>query len=170
MAEVMAQLGSFQFSIDTAAFQSMRRARSYRWPSQDRLTRRPARQFVGPGEENVSLSGVVYPGEIGGSADPIQALRDLADAGKPQRLIASPQARTGVILGLWVILKVDETGTLFLPGGKPRKVEFTIDLSHYGDNQSSASESGIRPNGFSEINRTVTQRFGEINRTVTQLF
>lgn len=42
----------FYFNLDTAAFDELRRQTEFRWASQERLSRRPAQQGVGMGEEN----------------------------------------------------------------------------------------------------------------------
>ena len=38
---VMMQLGAFQFSISTAAYQELTRRSEYRWASQDRFGKQP---------------------------------------------------------------------------------------------------------------------------------
>jgi len=45
----MLQLGSFQFSIQSTAYQTLQRSIEYRWPAQDRFGKEPALQYVGPG-------------------------------------------------------------------------------------------------------------------------
>ena len=51
MRETMMALGSYRFSIDSAAYQELKHSQAYRWQAQERLQRRPAMQFVGAGEE-----------------------------------------------------------------------------------------------------------------------
>ncbi len=141
-AEVMIQIGSFQFSIDTAAYQSLQRAKGYRWVAQDRINRRPAQQFVGLGSESISLAGIIYPG-VFGTLDQISKMREVADTGEPLNLVVSPNGNTGEILGLWVILSISETNTIFIAGGVPRKIEFTMEIAHYGDDSDSSSASPV---------------------------
>lgn len=66
MTDVMMGLGEFRFSIDTAAYQSLRRSNEWRWASQPRIGRRPALQAVGVGAHTITLSGFILPHWRGG--------------------------------------------------------------------------------------------------------
>jgi phage protein U len=66
MNETLLALGTYRFSIDTAAYQTLKRRQSYRWQSQERLLRSPAQQFVGLGDDTITLAGVIYPHYRGG--------------------------------------------------------------------------------------------------------
>jgi len=132
MAEVMLQLGDYPFGIDTAAYQRLRRVAEYRWPAQDRIGRDPALQYVGPGRQRIDLAGVIYPGEFG-TPDQVARMRSEAGKGAPLLLVAAPEANQGVILGYWVITRIEETGTEHLPGGAPRRIDFRMELGYYGE-------------------------------------
>lgn len=56
----------FYFNLDTAAFDELKRSSEYRWASQVRLSRRPAQQAVGMGEERITLTGAIFGGFKGG--------------------------------------------------------------------------------------------------------
>ncbi|PNB76723.1 phage tail protein, partial [Pseudomonas sp. FW305-BF6] len=56
----------YYFNLDTAAFDELRRSTEFRWASQERLSRRPAQQAVGMGEEKITLKGAIFPGFKGG--------------------------------------------------------------------------------------------------------
>lgn len=127
-ASVMLQLGSFQFGINTAAYQTLQRSTEWRWPSQDRFGKGPVLQHVGPGAETITLPGVVYP-EWRGGLGQMDALRALAAEGKPQTMIDG----TGNVLGRWVIERVEEKQAVFADAGVPRKQEFTVQLRRYFD-------------------------------------
>ena len=66
MAEVMMQLGFFQFSIDAATYQRLSRSTEYRWARQARIGTNDALQFTGYGPETIALEGVIYPHFRGG--------------------------------------------------------------------------------------------------------
>lgn len=125
-ASVMLQLGSFQFGVSTAAYQTLQRTTEYRWPSQDRFGQMAALQYVGPGSDSITLPGVIYPEWRGGLAV-VDGLRRLADQGRPQRMVDG----RGTILGRWVIERVEEKQSVFADAGVPRKVEFTLNLRRY---------------------------------------
>ena len=50
----------YYFNLDTAAFEEISRTTDFRWSSQERLTRRPAQQAIGMGEERINLKGSIY--------------------------------------------------------------------------------------------------------------
>lgn len=129
----MLSLGGIRFSINAAAYQSFRRSTQYRWPLLNRFGQRPARQFVGLGDETINLQGVIYPAFRGGPSA-VERMRDQAAKGKALAMVSSQ----GAVLGRWVILSAEETRTVFFPNGTPRKIEFTLSLAHYGTDQRTA--------------------------------
>ena len=127
----MLQLGNFQFSIQTTAYQTLQRSTEYRWPTQDRFGKEPALQYVGPGAHTISLDGVVYP-EWRGGLGQLDTLRAMAAVGKAQTMVDG----RGNILRRWVIERVDEKQSVFADAGVQRKQEFTINLRLYiGDEE-----------------------------------
>jgi len=128
MAETIMTLGRYRFSMATAAYQELRHSVEYRWPKQDRLTRKPARQFTGPRDETIGLSGVIYPHHQGGLTQ-LDAMRTEAGQGKPLMLTDG----LGHVWGQWVILRVEDTGTVFWSNGAPRKIDFRLELARYGE-------------------------------------
>ena len=89
MAErVMLGLGEFRFEIATLAYQKFSLNQSWRWQEQARINRDPALQFVGRNVGEIELDGVIYPSFKGGLGQ-IEAMRSLADAGKPLQLVVS---------------------------------------------------------------------------------
>lgn len=127
----MLQLGAFQFGVNTAAYQSLKRSSEWKWPSQDRFGNPPALQYVGAGADSITLPGVIYPEWRGGNGQ-LDNLRALAEKGEPQKMIDG----SGSILGDWVIERIEENQSVFAAGGSPRKQEFTIQLRRYfGDSE-----------------------------------
>ena len=126
--EIMMGLGDFRFSLPTAAYDGFQRQTEYRWPSQDRIKKGPALQFVGPGGETLELSGTIYPQYKGGLGQ-INAMRAQADLGTPLILVDGG----GHVLGYWVIESVAETRSVFFADGTPRKLEFKLAIRRYND-------------------------------------
>lgn len=124
---VMMALGAFRFGVNRASYQSFTRSASWRWEQQDRLGRAPALQYLGPGADEISLEGVIYPHFKGGLRQ-IELMRQVANLGKPQILVDG----LGWVWERWVITAVEERKSLFLADGAPRKIEFTIGLTAYG--------------------------------------
>lgn len=73
---MMLALGMFVFMRQTLPHQTMQRESDYRWPSNSRIGKRDAYQFLGVGEENITLAGVLYPELTGGQADDDHAQAD----------------------------------------------------------------------------------------------
>lgn len=124
----MMTLGGFQFGVATAAYQELRRSTEYHWPSQPRFGGAPAVQFVGAGDDTISLPGVIYP-EFNGGTGQLDALRALADTKRPLLMIDG----RGNVLGNWVIERVEEGQETFAQAGVARKQAFVLSLKKYGD-------------------------------------
>ena len=127
----MARIGSFTFSIDSAAFQQLERKTSYKWAKQERIGRNPALQFVGREAETITLQGTIYPHFRGGLGQMAQ-IRALAGSGMPQDF-AMCDSESGTVMGRWVVESVRETRTVFFADGAPRKIDFSITLTEYGE-------------------------------------
>lgn len=125
---VMLQLGGYQFGINTAAYQELTRAASWTWAPQERFGQMPGQQYTGPGEETISLPGLIFPEWRGGFGQVAQ-MRALAAEAKPLPLVDG----AGASMGRWVIVRVDETQSTFAAAGAPRRVEFTIELRRFPD-------------------------------------
>jgi phage protein U len=118
----------FYFNLDTAAFNELRRQTEFRWASQERLSRRPAQQAVGVGEDKLSLKGVIFPTFKGGLKQ-LDTLRSIGGQLLPLNLTTG----YGVVLGTWCLRSMDEEQGALLAGGIPRKQTFSLEFSRYGD-------------------------------------
>lgn len=121
---MMLTLGMFVFMRQTLPFQTMQRDAEYRWPSNPRVGQRDAYQFLGVGEEKVTLSGVLYP-ELTGGRITMTTVRLMAEEGRAWPLIDG----AGAIYGMYVINNVSETGSVFFSDGTARKIDFTLTLT-----------------------------------------
>ncbi len=116
------------FNLDTAAFDELRRSSAFRWASQERLTRRPAQQAIGMGDEKLTLKGAIFPGFRGGIKQ-LDTLRTLGGKLQPLTLTTG----YGDVLGTWCMTSVEEEQSSLLGGGIPRKQGFTMEFVRYGD-------------------------------------
>ncbi|WP_171178673.1 phage tail protein [Ruegeria sp. HKCCD8929] len=126
MADVMLQLGVFQFSIDTATYQRLNRSTEYRWARQPRIGGNDAMQFTGYGPETIEIEGVIYPHFRGGLKQ-IDKLRTQGSIGIPLPLISG----IGKVLGLWVIEAVTEGQEVFAAQGIPHRQDFSMRMARY---------------------------------------
>lgn len=127
---VMMALGSFRFGIGRGAYQSFSRSASWRWEQIDRIGRAPALQYLGPNADEITLEGVIYPHFKGGLRQ-VELMRATAGTGQPMILVDG----MGWIWQRWVITTVEERKSVFLADGAPRKIEFSMGLKAYGDDQ-----------------------------------
>lgn len=137
-------LGMFVFSLPTLSYQEMQRQTSWRHPSNSRVGSRPARQFVGPGDDGITLSGVLMPELMGRSAS-LDELREMADTGKAWALASG----AGEIFGAFVIESMNTTGTVLMDNGKPRRIEFQLQLARVDDQRTG---SRVAAGGLGESN------------------
>ena len=127
---MMLALGMFVFSLSTAAYQELQRQTEWRHASNNRIGAAPARQFMGRGDDAITLPGIIFP-ELAGSTLSLDALRLLANTGKAWPMVEG----TGRIYGLWVIESLSETKTVFFRDGTPRRIEFTLTLKRTDDDR-----------------------------------
>jgi len=118
----------YYFNLDTAAFDELSRSTEFRWASQERLSRRPAQQAVGLGEEKLTLKGTIYPGFKGGLKQ-LDTLRTIGGRLQPLTLTTG----YGEVIGTWCLKTINEEQGALLHGGIPRKQGFTLEFARYGD-------------------------------------
>lgn len=127
---MMMCLGQFVFSLSTLAYQDFQRQTQWRHPSNSRVGARPARQYAGPGDDTITLQGLLAP-ELTGSIESLDKLREMADTGAAWPLVEG----TGRVYGLYAIEQLSEGKTLFFQDGASRRIEFTINLTRVDDDR-----------------------------------
>jgi len=121
-------LGLFVFNLDTLPYQQLQRSTAWRHADGSRIGPRPLNQYLGPGDDKITLSGWLAP-EIAGDPLSLDELRIMADTGQPYPLISSQ----GAVYGLSVIEEITEGQQYFLPDGTARRVEFSIKIKRVDD-------------------------------------
>lgn len=125
---VMLGLGSFRFGINTAAYQSFSRETDFGNKSVPRAANFPHYQNTTLGADAIELKGIIYPHFRGGVGQ-LDAMRAMGRLRKPLAL-ASGRGRW---FGMWIIMKVLETDSIFFSNGAPRKMEFTLNIEYTGE-------------------------------------
>lgn len=133
---MMMALGTFAFSLSTLVYQQLQRSTSWRHASSERVGARAARQYVGPGDDKIDLSGLVAP-ELTGDPASIDLLKDWADEGRPLALVDG----AGVVHGAFVIDSISTTSTLFFADGTPRRIEFQLSLMRVDEDAAQAQQA-----------------------------
>ena len=95
--------------------------------------------FIERGNQKHRLQLQAYPelaafidsirGTLAGDRKALDRLRAMADKGSAYALVNG----AGENFGAWVIENIEETGTLFVREGVPRRVEFTINIARVDD-------------------------------------
>jgi len=120
---MLAAIGMFVFETDSLLFDEFARKRSWRHARTERFGAIAASQFVGPGDDDVTLSGRLVPG-LAGRWSSLQRIAEMADTGE-----AFPLADgTGTILGQFTIEGLDETHRSLIDNGRARLIDFTLTL------------------------------------------
>ena len=151
MAMVLMGLGSHRFyvpspGVDTPSFETIDRDSTYNWVAQNRLSREPAQQYIGEGEDLISIDGRLFPQHFGGFST-IHALRQSAQAGKPLSLIKFHPASSrefvaaGELVGQFVIKRIRVTSSKIGANGVQHKLDFSIQLSRFGEDGAAGGTS-----------------------------
>jgi uncharacterized protein len=116
-------LGMFVFGMDTIAYQDLQRRMSWRHEESERFGVRSASQYVGPGEDSITIAGLVVP-ELAGRYSAIDTLIEMADTGDHWSLMDG----TGRVLGDFRIEGIDQAHRSVMAGGVPRAIDFSMEL------------------------------------------
>lgn len=117
---MMMAYGLFVFTLSTVPYQEFKRQVSWRFASNNRIGMRPSRQFLGPDDEPITLSGILLP-ELSGGRLSLKVLELLGSQGKAWPLIEG----SGTIYGMYTLESLETTSTIFFSNGTPRRIEFT---------------------------------------------
>lgn len=117
-------LGLFVFDSQTMLPDRIERDRAFRHARDDRFLAPAASQFVGVGDDKVTLTGTLVP-ELAGSASAIETLAEMASEGEAWPLMDG----TGSILGTYTIDRLANGGSNLIDTGQARKIDFTIELT-----------------------------------------
>lgn len=120
---MMMAYGMFVFSLGTTAYQELQRQTSWRQTGQGRVGARPARQFLGPGEDTITLTGTLLPQFTGGQMH-LDHLRTMANQGAAWPLIEG----TGTYYGLYVIESMSERKSHQMRDGAAQQIQFDLTL------------------------------------------
>ena len=121
-------LGMFVFDIPTVTYSQLQRRSTWRHALNERVGARAAGQYVGPGEDTITLSGTLAPIAFG---DPqsLTALRTMAKKGEAWPLLDG----AGQNYGAFAITALDETQRSIMDNGVARISDFTLTLQQMDD-------------------------------------
>lgn len=126
---MLMSLGQFLFKTSTLAFQEIQRQRAWNYADNAIAFGRAKKQFMGAGEDTVTLPGLIYEEYGFGSRFALDEVANMADTGQGFVLMDG----SGYLYGVYVINSIDETKSVLLDNGVPRKVDYTLKLSRTDD-------------------------------------
>ncbi|HDX9865147.1 TPA: phage tail protein [Escherichia coli] len=118
---MMMIFGMFVFELKTLPHQQIQQSKTWRHVKNERINRSAAWQYIGAGDDQITLSGMLYP-EITGGEVSLTLLNTQAYTGCPWPLIDG----TGQIYGMYVITGLQTTRSELDRYGKAKKIEFSI--------------------------------------------
>lgn len=151
---MLMSLGMFVFELPAIAYQELDRRTDWRHGQTSRVGARPANQFMGAGDDVVTLTGSI-PLEIGDLAA-LETLREMGDAGDAYPLVDG----RGRVHGAHVLLDLAERQKNPLLDGTPRLTEFTLTLRHVDDDQAQAGQLR-QPGEPLDLDSMLSDLFGE---------
>ncbi|HDZ9199838.1 TPA: phage tail protein [Klebsiella pneumoniae] len=156
---MMMVLGLFVFQLRTVPYQQLQYQRNWRHVTNNRINRRPTTQFLGPDNDQLTLSGVLMP-EVTGGRLSLLALELMAEQGKAWPLIEGG----GTIYGMYVIESLNQTKTEFFASGEARKIEFSLVLKRV--DESLSEMFGSLSDQLSSLQDSAAAAEGNIRSTV----
>lgn len=127
---MLASLGLFVFETTSAAFDELSRKSGYRFGTGNAVGTRPHMQYLGQDNDDISLSGTLYP-EITSGIVSLDELRDMAATGKTYALMNG----NGYYYGMCYITDISETQSHMLSDGTARKIDFSVALKLADDSK-----------------------------------
>lgn len=124
----MMSLGDFAFQLPTIVYQSFAHKRSARFAANPRMGTGDAFQYVGPGPEAISLSGVSAMG-ITSAEESYYELNLILAGGRERSLVDA----LGNVFGEYVLISMDIDRENFSALGAARRSEFKLELERVDD-------------------------------------
>ena len=130
-------MGPFSFGMDTANYHALQRQMQFKHPSTSRVGARDAYQNVNPGEEVITIAGMVAP-EVTGQLASITELEQMGAEGLAHVLVDG----AGYVYGVYYIDSLETNQSFHFDDGTPRKVEFSLSLRRSDDAPTDTDISG----------------------------
>jgi phage protein U len=114
---MMMVFGMFVFTLRTVPYQQLRHSQEWRHVKNDRVNQSAAWQYIGPGDDTITLDGVLYP-EITGGRWSLSALETIGFAGRPWPLIEGD----GQIYGMYVMTRLERGKRSLIATATPKRL------------------------------------------------
>lgn len=161
---MMMVYGMFVFELKTLPHQQLQQNKSWRHVKNERINRSASWQYIGAGEDQITLSGVLYP-EITGGEVSLTVLTTQAYTGRPWPLIDG----TGQIYGMYVITGLQTTRSELDRYGKAKKIEFSIGFQRCDEDLRERLQSSSVSDLLTGLKDGVNTAYNSINSTLPGL-
>ncbi|SKB98884.1 hypothetical protein SAMN05216168_0004 [Kosakonia radicincitans] len=162
---MMMVFGMFVFMLRTAPYQQLRHSQEWRHVKNERVNQSASWQYIGAGDDTVTLEGVLYPEITGGNLS-LSALETIGFAGRPWPLIEGE----GRIYGMYVLTRLERGKSEFDQYGNPRKIEFTLSLSRVDTDFREKLQSASVSDALDELKNSANNAINQVGNSLKSLF
>ncbi|QJT79569.1 phage tail protein [Kosakonia sp. MUSA4] len=162
---MMMVFGMFVFMLRTTPYQQLRHSQEWRHVKNERVNQSASWQYIGVGDDTVTLEGVLYPEITGGNLS-LSALETIGFAGRPWPLIEGE----GRIYGMYVLTRLERGKSEFDQYGNPRKIEFTLSLSRVDTDFREKLQSASVSDALAELKTSANNAINQISNSFKSLF
>ncbi|SCC61844.1 phage tail protein [Kosakonia oryziphila] len=162
---MMMVFGMFVFMLRTTPYQQLRHSQEWRHVKNERVNQSASWQYIGAGDDTVTLEGVLYPEITGGNLS-LSALETIGFAGRPWPLIEGE----GRIYGMYVLTRLERGKSEFDQYGNPRKIEFTLSLSRVDTDFREKLQSASVSDALAELKTSANNAINQVSNSLKSLF
>ncbi|EIW9279102.1 phage tail protein [Klebsiella pneumoniae] len=162
---MMMVYGMFVFTLRTIPYQQLQQSQEWRHVKNERVNQSAGWQYIGPGDDTITLSGVLYPEITGGNLS-LAALRTIGFTGRPWPLIEGD----GRIYGMYVLARLEEGRTEFDRYGNAKKIEFTLTLNRADSDFREKLQSSSVGDVLSDLRSSATKAVNSVSDSLNSLF
>ncbi|EAB4399932.1 phage tail protein [Salmonella enterica subsp. enterica serovar Senftenberg] len=161
---MMMVYGMFVFELKTLPHQQLQQNKTWRHVKNERINRSASWQYIGAGEDQITLSGVLYP-EITGGEVSLSVLTTQAYTGRPWPLIDG----VGQIYGMYVITGLQTTRSELDRYGKAKKIEFSISFQRCDEDLRERLQSSSVSDLLNGLNDKASAAYDSVNGAISGL-
>lgn len=125
MQHPIASLGGFVFAPAIGSYEELERTWSFIWAKPDPIGSAPVKQWMGPGDQEIRITGGIWPELQPEGTWKIEELAATAGRGRPLPFLLG----SGRALGLWCVEEISKRDTLIENWGIPGAIEFDITMT-----------------------------------------
>lgn len=162
---MMMVFGMFVFMLRTTPYQQLQHSQEWRHVKNERVNQSACWQYIGAGDDNITLSGVLYPEITGGNLS-LSALETVGYAGRPWPLIEG----TGRIYGMYVLTRLERGKSEFDRFGNPKKIEFTLSLSRVDADYREKLQSSTVSDALAGLKTSANNAINQVKDSLNGLF